>query len=99
MKILDTLWAIVQAELQDNPNWMDKADKKILQAWKAFTGKVNTFDLSGSDEIDTLTKFLDLGGSTKEYTRASLDLMSYGEYKLCHHIYTFALLLTFLFYS
>ena len=43
---------VVQAELQDNPKWADKADKKMIQAWRAFLEKVDSFDLSEVDSID-----------------------------------------------
>ena len=39
IKMLDTLWAIVQSEEQENEKSMDKADNKMLQAWKAFIKK------------------------------------------------------------
>ena len=34
IKLLDTLWAIAQAELQNNQDWINKADNKMLQAWR-----------------------------------------------------------------
>ena len=55
---LDILWLVVQNQLMENQEWMDKADSNMTQEWNEFLGKVNLFDLSHDDQIDSLTKFM-----------------------------------------
>ena len=37
---LDTLWLVVQNQLMENREWVDKADINMTQAWNEFLGKV-----------------------------------------------------------
>ena len=58
IQLLDTLWSIVQDQLLENEEWMEKANNNMKQAWVEFLGKVDSFDLSNDDLVDSLTKFM-----------------------------------------
>ena len=58
IKLLDTLWSVVQKEILENSEWESEAEEHFMHAWKEFLNKVESFDLSTDEQIDGLTKFM-----------------------------------------
>ena len=42
IKMLDTLWSIVQHEIQENMKWQVEAESNFKQAWEEFLEKVGS---------------------------------------------------------
>ena len=55
---VDTVWVIVQNELQSNSDWEEDAKRCHLQAWQKLRGKIDSFDETSDDDVNSLTKFM-----------------------------------------